>query len=101
MLKLRNEYSDKIKNDTLTVDICFGSPSYAAGFVRGRSENGLLAWENKDGIKLKDLYTDDNTTVTSGNKKNKFRENVLFTSSSTAGACVTGASVNGNDVWKK
>ena len=173
VLKLRNEYSDKIKNNTLTVDICFGSPSYAADFVLGRSENGLLAWENKDGIKLKDLYTDDNTTVTSGNKKKvkseskkankikqeiellylsrknikatgyktengfvvckgsgfakietnscqdyirnrrkklieegkiknyKFREDVLFTSSTTAGACVTGASVNGNDVWKK
>ena len=34
-------------------------------------------------------------------KNYKFREDVLFTSSSTAGACVTGASVNGNDVWKK
>ena len=44
-----------IENNILTKDVTFKSASTAANFVTGRSTNGLLAWKDKDGTKLKDL----------------------------------------------
>lgn len=54
----RAKYADVIdENGILQQDICFGSPSVAGTFVRGRNVNGLKEWKTKDGISLKDLDT--------------------------------------------
>lgn len=59
---LRNKYASLIDvNGILTDDICFGSPSYAAAFVCGKSSNGLLEWKDKNGVPLKVL--DNNNTA--------------------------------------
>ncbi len=55
--KDRKKYSSIIKKGIVQEDICFGSPSYAAVFVFGKSSNGLLEWKNKDGIPLKNINT--------------------------------------------
>ncbi len=44
-----------VENNKLIKDVEFKSASTAANFVTGRSTNGLLAWKDKDGTKLKDL----------------------------------------------
>lgn len=54
--RLRKEYAELIdKNGVLIRDIRFGSPSYAASFVCGKSSNGLLEWKNSKGVSLKQL----------------------------------------------
>ena len=50
----------KITDGILQEDMLFSSPSYAAMFVIGKSENGLTRWKTKDGRELKSLLeTDD------------------------------------------
>lgn len=44
-----------VENNKLIKDVEFRSASTAANFITGRSTNGLLAWKDKDGMKLKDL----------------------------------------------
>jgi len=39
----------------LQEDMLFTSPSYAAMFVIGKSENGLTRWKTEDGRTLKSL----------------------------------------------
>lgn len=47
-------------NDGKTVkDLIFKSPSTAANFVTGSSTNGLVAWKDKNGIKLKELLKNE------------------------------------------
>jgi hypothetical protein len=43
------------ENGILKEDVLFKSPSYAAAFITGNRENGLIVWKNKDGIPLKNL----------------------------------------------
>lgn len=42
-------------NGILLEDMFFNSSSYAASFVTGKNENGLISWKNKSGINLKEL----------------------------------------------
>ena len=42
-------------NGVLKEDMLFTSPSYAAMFVIGKSENGLTRWKTSDGKTLKAL----------------------------------------------
>lgn len=44
-----------LEGTTLIKDVEFKSASTAANFVTGRSTNGLIAWKDKDGTKLKYL----------------------------------------------
>ena len=43
------------KDNKLTEDVLFKSPSSAANFVTGRSTNGLIAWKTEKGLTLKKL----------------------------------------------
>ncbi len=43
----------------LLEDMLFSSPSYAAKFVIGKSENGLTRWKTADGRSLKELEEND------------------------------------------
>lgn len=48
---------DKTTSDwVLTMDHTFGSPSMAAEFCIGRSENGWQAWKNAEGQTLDEIY---------------------------------------------
>lgn len=42
-------------NGILLEDMFFNSSSYAAAFITGKNENGLISWKNKSGITLKEL----------------------------------------------
>lgn len=42
-------------NGILLEDMFFNSSSYAAAFITGKNENGLISWKNKSGIPLKEL----------------------------------------------
>ena len=54
-VKDRNKYADKIdKNNTITTDILFSSPSAAAAFVGGASLSGNALWKDVDGKSLKE-----------------------------------------------
>ena len=58
--RLRERYSEKISRDNvLTEDLSFTSPSAAAGFVNYASANGLTSWVSKEGITLKTLESID------------------------------------------
>lgn len=58
----RKEYASIIDNQRiLQDDICFGSPSYVAMFICGKSSNGLMEWKNKQGISLKELDITETT----------------------------------------
>lgn len=50
--KNREQYT---KNGVVTVDVTFKSASTAANFITGSSTNGLVAWKDENGTKLKDL----------------------------------------------
>ena len=55
-VKDRRKYADKIdKNNTLTADILFSSPSGAAGFIGGASLSGNALWKDANGKSLKDI----------------------------------------------
>ena len=55
-VKDRRKYADKIdKNNTLTADILFSSPSGAAGFIGGASLSGNALWKDSNGKSLKDI----------------------------------------------
>ena len=45
----------------LLEDELFSSPSYAAMFVIGKSENGLTRWKTADGKSLKSLEAEQET----------------------------------------
>lgn len=47
------------KEGKLTEELLFTSPSYAAMFVTGKSENGLTRWRDKDGRTLKSLESEE------------------------------------------
>ena len=49
------------ENNILLEDELFTSPSYAAMFVIGKSENGLTRWKTKDGKSLKALEAEQET----------------------------------------
>ena len=55
-IKDRKKYADKVnKNNVLTADLLFSSPSAAAGFVGGVALNGNALWKNAVGKPLKDI----------------------------------------------
>lgn len=47
-----------IRHCKVIKDAVFKSSSTAANFVTGTSTNGLMAWKNEDGIKLKQLISE-------------------------------------------
>lgn len=49
------------ENNILLEDELFTSPSYAAMFVIGKSENGLTRWKTEDGKSLKTLEAEQET----------------------------------------
>lgn len=55
IIRKREEYRDKIKDNVLQEDILFASPSGAACFVTGVSANGYVEWKNADGVTLKEI----------------------------------------------
>ena len=70
IVKARERYADLISKDgILQKDISFGSPSYASSFVCGKNSNGLIEWQNKDGITLKELNGDTPTPAKKAPKK--------------------------------
>lgn len=44
-----------VKDRIVVTDAVFKSPSTAANFVTGRSTNGLIAWKDENGVRLKEL----------------------------------------------
>lgn len=54
IIKARQQYSNKIINYILTIDIPFNSASAAAKFVGGSSLSGNVCWITKDGKCPKD-----------------------------------------------
>lgn len=50
--RIRAEY---VKNGIVICDVVFKSASTAANFVTGSSTNGLSAWKDESGKKLKDI----------------------------------------------
>ena len=52
ILRLREEYSNKIQNAVLTENVIFHSASAAASFLMMANVNGNLAWKTKEGTCL-------------------------------------------------
>ena len=52
ILRLREEYSDKMQDDILTENILFHSASAAASFLMMVNVNGNLAWKTREGTCL-------------------------------------------------
>ncbi len=84
VLKLREKYKNKIdKNGILQINVCFGSPSYAASFVCGKNTNGLNDWKDKNGKSLKELNVKEDkdseeTKPKKKSEKNKRKEKNIF-----------------------
>lgn len=55
VVKLREKYKSKVRNNTLIEPILFASPSGAAAFVIGGSANGNVEWKTVDMRPLKDF----------------------------------------------
>ncbi len=55
VMKAREQYADRIIDNTLTADVLLSSPSAAAGFVGGASLSGNALWHDADGKSLKNL----------------------------------------------
>lgn len=51
--KLREKY---VKNNIVTENVQFKSPSTAANFITGSSTNGFAAWKTEDGYTIGDLH---------------------------------------------
>lgn len=51
VIKQRNQY---VKDTVVVGNVVFKSASTAANFVTGSSTNGLVAWKDENGKKLKD-----------------------------------------------
>lgn len=47
-----------VKNNIVTRDVEFKSPSTAANFVTGASTNGMVAWKNEEGRTLKSILSE-------------------------------------------
>ena len=59
-IKDRKKYADKIdKNNVLTADLLFSSPSAAAGFIGGASLSGNALWKDGEGKPLKELINEE------------------------------------------
>ena len=57
--KLREKYADKIdKNNILTTNILFSSPSAAARFIGGASLSGNALWKDASGKSLKEIINE-------------------------------------------
>ncbi len=54
--RTREQY---VKNQKVTEDVKFKSPSTAANFVTGRSSDGFSTWKMEDGRTLKQLRDED------------------------------------------
>ena len=57
--RLRSAYAKQIKNNIVTEDLEFASPSAAAAFVGGGACNGKLYWKTKNGKPLNDFIIYD------------------------------------------
>lgn len=55
VIKERRSNAPIDEQGMLKEDMLFSSPSYAAMFVIGKSENGLTRWKTEDGRTLKEL----------------------------------------------
>lgn len=65
--KAREKYAKIIdKKNILQENVVFGSPSYAAMFVCGKSVNGLIEWKNHKGETLKFLSHKDSIPIQTG-----------------------------------
>lgn len=72
----RAEYASRIdRKGILQEDVCFGSPSFAAAFVCGYSVSGLQAWKNKDGISLKEINAETDSSPKTGADVNQEKGN--------------------------
>ena len=56
VIKQRKQY---VKDNVVLEDVIFKSSSTAANFVTGSSTNGLVAWKDANGKKLKDVLSDN------------------------------------------
>ena len=75
----REDYGNSIgKDNILKENIPFGSPSYAASFVCGKSSNGLVEWKNKDGITLKALNGEETDVAKTDKRKKSASTKVTF-----------------------
>jgi len=62
------KYSDKIDaNGVLIEDVLLTSPS-AAAFVGGSSLNGNITWKTADGRTLRNIESEEGSTITTGLK---------------------------------
>src|SRR5690625_2994307 len=59
ILNLRNKYAERIKEDKLTEDTLFTSPSAAAGFLTYASAKGMTMWLDEKGRNLKEIEIDE------------------------------------------
>ena len=59
VLKERRRSAKIDENGVLLEDELFSSPSYAAMFVVGKSENGLTRWKTETGKTLKELESQE------------------------------------------
>lgn len=58
--RIKHQRKGVINNNNKTIkDLTFKSSSTAANFVTGRSTNGLIAWKDENGKKLKELLKDE------------------------------------------
>lgn len=55
VIKKRQQLKDVIKDNILTEDVLFNTPSGASSFVCGSSSNGNVEWKNSKGVTLKEL----------------------------------------------
>ena len=57
--RIENQRKGVVKNNKIIEDVIFKSSSTAANFVTGRSTNGLVAWKDENGVKLKELLSNE------------------------------------------
>lgn len=55
ILKARKEAN--VRDNVLTQNVVFKSPSTAGNFVTGSSTNGLITWKDENGVRLKELLS--------------------------------------------
>lgn len=53
--KITKRRNGTCKNNKVIENVIFKSASTAANYVTGRSTNGLIAWKDENGTKLRDL----------------------------------------------
>ena len=57
--KIKELRDQVVKEGKLIQNIKFKSPSSAGYFITGRSTNGMVAWKNKNGVPIGEIYSKD------------------------------------------